>query len=260
MKNLPLDRPLVAFDLETTGTDPLQDRIVEIAIIRLEPAGPQQSFRSLVNPQMPIPPEATRIHGISDQDVADQPTFAQLAAHVARLLDGADLAGFNSIRFDQPFLAQEFLRAQVAVVWEGRRHLDALRIYHIKERRDLSAAVRFYCGRELQGAHSALADAAATLEVLDAQLARYDDLPRDVGQLHQLCNTADPRFLEPSRKLEWNREGKASISFGRHRGRSLEELAEKEPDYLRWIVAQDFTPEVKKIASEALKGKFPKRG
>lgn len=260
MRNLTLDRPLVAFDLETTGTDTERDRIVEIALIRVEPLGLRREFATRVNPGVPIPPEATRVHGISDADVAGAPRFAEIAAEVVALLEGADLAGFNTGRFDLPLLLREFERAGVQLDLAGRRHVDACRIFHQRERRDLTAAVAFYTGQSHAGAHSALADARATLEVLDGQFDRYPDLPRDLNALHKISNPDEGRFIDRTRKFGWNEAGEPAIAFGRHRWRSLRELAQIDPGYLEWIArSADFANDARQIASEALAGRFPPR-
>ncbi len=259
MKNLRLENPLLCFDLETTGVDVGRDRIVQIGLIRIEPDGGRSSFESLVNPRIPIPPGATAVHGITDADVADQPTFADLLPQVTSFFAEADLAGFNSIRFDLPLLQEELRRAGSQLDLGGRRHFDAMRIFHYMEKRDLAAAMQFYCGRELTDAHSALADAGATLEVLDAQLARYQDLPRDPAELHRFCNPDEGRWVDSTRKFYWSDQGEVLFAFGKHRGRPLAEIARSRPDYLDWIATSDFGPEVKQIVAEALAGRFPRK-
>ncbi|MBE0566118.1 MAG: 3'-5' exonuclease [Krumholzibacteria bacterium] len=262
MRNLALDRPLVAFDLETTGVDVDRDRIVQIGLVRLEPGGTSRTWNRLVNPERPIPAEATAIHGISDDDVRDQPTFAQLTAEVETWLAGADLAGFNSTRFDLPLLQAELRRAGSALAFAGARHLDAMSIFHQMERRDLTAAYRFYCGKELTGAHDALADVTATLEVLDAQLERYAELPRDLDALHRFCNPDEGRFVDRTRKFIWNDEGEAVFTFGKVAGRTLQEVAagRETRGFLEWMLGKDFSAEVKAIVRDALVGTFPRRG
>lgn len=182
-QELGLERPLVALDLESTGLDPRADRIVEISLARIEPGGDVESLNTLVFPGLPMPPGAERIHGISDADVAEAPTFADVAAKVARLLRGADLAGYNLLRFDLPLLSAELNRAGLSLEREGRRIVDACAVFKRKERRNLAAAYRFYCGRDLRDPHTAAGDVIATLEVLAGQLRRYSDLPRDVDGL-----------------------------------------------------------------------------
>jgi DNA polymerase-3 subunit epsilon len=191
MKNLTLDRALAVFDLETTGTSPGSDRIVEICVAVLLPDGGRDVVTRRVNPGRPIPPEATAVHGISDSDVADAPPFREIAPGLLRLLEGCDLAGFNVLSYDLPLLQAEFERCNLTFDVGDRRIVDAQRIYHRKEPRTLSAAVKFYTGREHAGAHGAEADVLATVDVLDAQIERYPDLPRDVEGLSRVSRPAD---------------------------------------------------------------------
>jgi DNA polymerase-3 subunit epsilon len=246
MRNLHLERPLVCFDLETTGTDIATDRIVQIGLIRVETDGSRRSFEALVNPQRPIPQQATAVHGIKDADVADKPTLAQLAGEILRFFAGADVAGYNSVSFDLPLLLEELARAGHPLDMSGRRHVDAMRIFH-------------YCDKDLQDAHSALADAGAALEVLDAQVARYPDLPDDTEGLHRFCNEGDERFVDATRKFAWNEQGEAVFGFGRYKGQSLREVARANASYLDWILEQNFTTEVKQIARDARRGVFPRK-
>lgn len=255
---LRLERPLVTLDTETTGADFNSDRVVQIALVKLHPGGRTEEYESLVNPEVPIPLEATAIHGIRDEDVRFAPPFRRIAEEVLRFCEGCDLAGFNLTRFDLPILRGEFQRCGRAWNLDGVRVLDAQRIFHTMEPRDLSAAVRFYCGRELEGAHGALADSRATLAVLLAQLERYPDLPRDVGGLDVRFNLPDARFVDTTRKFRWQ-NGEPVFNFGQKRGRALREVAEKERDYLEWILSQDFGPEVRKLVAGALEGRIPKR-
>ncbi len=261
MNNLQLDRPLVCFDLETTGIDVMRDRIVQIALIRVEPDGSRRSFESLVNPECPIPPGATRVHGITDADVADKPTLARLCAELETMLDGADLAGFNSIRFDLPLLENELQRVGGSFDAGGRRHLDALRIFHRLERRDLTAAYKFYCGKDLVGAHSALVDTEATLEILDAQIAHYDEVPADTEALHRFCNPDANKYVDRTRKFVWNDAGEAVFTFGKLRDRTLRDVVTEASgrSYLEWMIGKDFSDEVKDILRGALNGVFPRR-
>ena len=262
MKNLRLDRPLAFFDLETTGTDTNRDRIVQIAIIRVDPSGLRRTFETLVNPECPIPPSASAIHGIYDADVRDQPTFAQVRAEVEEYLDGADLAGYNSIRFDQPLLQNELRRSGSHADLDEARHLDAMIIFHKMERRDLTAAYRFYCDSVLEDAHSALADTTATLEILDAQVGRYEDVPDTTQELHDFCNADRKRFVDRDRKLIWNDQGEPEFTFGKLRGSTLKGVC-ADPDgrgYLEWILKKDFGEDLKGIIRDALAGVFPVRG
>jgi DNA polymerase-3 subunit epsilon len=286
MGRLQLDRPVVFLDTETTGTDPANDRIVQIGLIKLHPDGREELFRGtgelLVNPERPIPEESTEVHGITDEMVKGAPTFEKLSDSILEFLSGADLGGFNLLRFDIPLLVVEFARAQdrrnktgaapSRPIWDPFnetpdpdgpppvRILDPQVIFHRREPRDLSAAVRFYCGHELEGAHGALADTRASLEVLLGQVRRYDDLPADLEGLHRESNPPDHRFVERSRKFAW-RSGEPAITFGTHRGRLLREMV-LEPEgrgYLFWMRDKDFTPEVKELIGEALDGRVPKR-
>ncbi len=246
-----LDRPLVVFDLETTGIDPATDRIVEIAAVRIETDGQREARTRRVNPERPIPPDATAVHGIRDEDVRDAPTFRQIARALLRWIDGADLAGYNIARFDLPLLEREMRDSGLDLGRADRRIVDAMSIFHRKERRDLAAAVRFYLGREHAGAHSAAADVEAAAEVLDAQLGRYDDLPRSVSDLAAWIAAERGEGAERSPKLTW-RDAEPVFAFGRHQGRSVADVARESPDYLRWILAADFPPETKQVVREVL--------
>jgi DNA polymerase III subunit epsilon len=252
---LSLDRPLVLFDLETTGIDPATDRIVEIACLRLEVDGQRQERTRRINPERPIPPGATAIHGIGDADVRDAPTFRQVAVSLAELLAGADLGGFNVLRFDLPLLSREFRDCGLDPGLETRRVVDAMAIYHRKERRDLAAAARFYLGREHAAAHAAEADLAVTLDVLEAQLERYPDLPRTVGGLSEWIGPGADR-VDSSGKFV-RREGLVVFAFGRHQGKPLAEIAQRFPDYLQWILGQDFPPDACELVRRALSGEPP---
>jgi DNA polymerase-3 subunit epsilon len=254
---LKLERPLCVFDLEATGVDPAQDRIVEISVLRREPDGRETLFSSLVNPGVPIPAEAAEIHGITDAMVADQPPFHAIAPRILKAFDGADLAGFNAIRYDVPLLCAEFKRIGADWPGPGRKVLDPHVIFQRKERRDLSAAYRFFCGKELAGAHRAEADVRATAEVLWAQVERYADLPKDVAGLGAWCAQVDPGRVDAEGKFIW-KSGEAVFNFGVKRGAPLREIAVNEPSYLKWMVEKGrFSPDVIRICREALAGKFP---
>ncbi len=259
MQHVNLDRPLVCFDLETTGVSVDRDRIVEIGLVRVEPDGSRRDYRTLVNPEMPIPPQASAVHGITDADVRDAPTLAAVAREVIDLFADADLAGFNSLSFDAPLLENELRRVGTEFSLSGRRHLDAMRIFHRMEPRTLVAAYQKYCGKDLTEAHAALADVEATLEVLDAMVDRYDDLSGEVDALHKLSNPNEGRFVDRSRKFEWNDDGQAVFAFGKHRGKPLAEIARQYPDYLEWMLGKDFPDEVVAILREALAGKYPEK-
>jgi DNA polymerase-3 subunit epsilon len=251
-----LQRPLVFFDLETTGVDPATDRIVEISALRLSPDGERESRTRRVNPGRPIPPEATAIHGIRDEDVRDEPSFRQLSRGVLEFLDGADLAGFNVVRFDVPLLDREFRDCGLDLGLPGRRVIDVMTIFHRMEPRDLSAAVRFYLGREHEGAHAAEDDVAATASVLEAQLDRYGDLPDTVDGLETFCRRRRPGAVDDAGKFVW-RDGEAVFAFGKHQGKTLRDVVGSDAGYLDWIARSDFPPDAKRVVSEALAGRYP---
>ncbi len=241
--HLNLKKPIVFFDLETTGVDITHDRIVEISIIKVLPSGEEQEKTRRINPGMPIPPEATAIHHISDEDVADCPMFKQIARSLANELTGCDLAGYNSNRFDIPMLDQEFQRAGVKFDFSKARFVDVQTIFHKKEQRTLVAAYRFYCGKELDGAHSANADTRATLEVLKSQLDRYDDLPNDIAELSKFSQMN--RNVDFMGRLVFNDDDKEVINFGKYKGRLAEEVLRKDPSYYDWILKGDFAQNTK---------------
>ncbi len=261
MQNLQLTRPLVVFDLETTGINVDKDKIVQIAMIRIEPGGERTTLDTLVNPEQPIPPEASAVHGIQDADVQDQPTFSQIRQDVEEFLTGADLAGFNSVNFDLPLLQAELNRVGSEMDFPGVRHLDAMKIFHRMERRDLTAAYRLYCGKELTGAHNALADTEATLAILDAQIARYDEVPDEVDALHTFCNPDEGRYVDRKRKFLWDDKGEAEFTFGKYQGKSLNVVVadQRGRSYLEWMLGSDFSEEIKGILRDALDGAFPKK-
>ncbi len=256
MKNLKLDRPLAVFDLETTGTSPSSDRIVEVCVAVLSPDGSRNVVTRRVNPGRPIPPDATKVHGISDADVADAPSFRDIAPDLLRLLEGCDLAGFNVLSFDLPLLQAELERCNLSLDTTQCHVVDAQRIYHRKERRTLSAAVQFYTGVEHTGAHGAEADVLATAEVLDAQVARYPDLPSDVEGLAEVSRPAD--WADSQGKLGWA-AGEVVLRFGKHRDQPLREMARKDASYLRWILDSDFPSDTKKLIQDALDGRVSQK-
>lgn len=257
LANLKLDRPIAFLDLETTGIIPRADRIVEIAIIKMHPDGRQEKLVERINPTVPIPPQTTAIHGISDADVANCPTFADRAQAIFAFLEGCDLGGYNLSRFDVPLLAEEFLRAGLVFVLEGRRVIDAQTIYHKREPRDLSAALRFYCSElDFEDAHSAEADVLATMRVLEGQLERYRDLPRDVAQLDEVCNRSQPDWVDRSGRLKWaNKE--VVLNFGKKKGTSLRYVIENEPSFIKWMLRSDFPRDVLDIVEKAMAGEWP---
>ena len=250
-ETLALDRPVVVFDTETTGVNPRTDRIVEIACVKITPDGRREEWVRRVNPGIPIPPASTAIHGIRDEDVKGLPPFREVARELADFLEGCDLAGYNISGFDLPALRIEFLRAGIAFDVAGRRLLDAQRIFFVREPRHLSAAARFYCQAEHDGAHGALADAEMTLRVLEGQLARYPDIPRSVPELHELFCAGLDQDLDPEGRFRLV-HGEPTVNFGKNRGRSLREMSREEPGFLRWILKGDFSEPVKEIARRYL--------
>ncbi|MCL4282842.1 MAG: 3'-5' exonuclease [Flavobacteriales bacterium] len=239
--NLKLERPLAIFDLETTGTRIGQDRIVQIAVMRLLPDGSRKPWQSLVNPGMPIPAEATAVHGISDADVADSPLLEDLAGEIVQQVEGCDLCGFNVLRFDLPFLSEELFR--VGTPWDPSafRVIDPLRIFHHFERRDLSAASLFYLGKEHQGAHDAMADVEATTEVLLAQIERYAELPRTTDALGDFCGDRR-RAPDAAGKLQFDDHGAVCLSFGKYKGWPVENIGRSDPGYLHWLMTKAELP------------------
>jgi DNA polymerase-3 subunit epsilon len=252
LKNIRLTRPLAILDLETTGTDAKEARIVEISILKLYPDGSRDLRTRRVNPGVPIPPEATAVHGITDADVADAPPFSRIAAGVVEFLDGCDLCGFNVKRYDLRVLSAELKRSGRTLPLIGRFLVDPLQIFHDRERRDLAAALKFYCGKTHDGAHGAEADVLATLEILDAQVERYEDLPRTIEGLHAHLSDSDALDFEGN----FTRDGAGRIvfNFGKYKGRTLDEIARdpRRADYLTWILDQDFFDDSKAIVREAI--------
>lgn len=244
--HLRLTRPLAVLDVETTGTSPKDDRIIEIAIVKFLPDGSRKRYHRRLNPGIPIPAAATAVHGMTDRDVVDCPPFAAIAPSLVRFLRDCDLAGFHVHRFDLVMLLAEFNRAGVPFPLGRRAVIDALQICHQHEPRDLAAAVRHYLGRDHDGAHGALADAYATAAILDAQLARYADLPRTVAELHAHMTEVD--LAGHFRR----QDGRIIFAFGKYAGRPLEEVARRDEDYLYWMLDQDFLPDAKALVTQAL--------
>lgn len=258
LENLNLDRPLVVFDIESTGVVPQRDRIVEIAVMKVMPDGSRRTTVRRLNPGMPIPPGATAIHGITDADVAECPFFEDIAEKLYAYLDGCDLAGYNIQGFDIPLLENEFKRAGLNFTAESRRVIDAYNIFCKLYPRTLTAAYQFFCGRELEGAHGAAADTEATWEVILGQLAKHAELPRTTAELAEFADVTDPDAIDRTRRFKWNGD-EAVVNFGKYAGRTLRDIAENEPGFLRWIIKNDFPDDVREIAGNALIGKFPER-
>lgn len=245
---LNLRNPLVFFDLETTGIDIVHDRIVEISMVKVMPNGDEIVKTRRINPGMPIPPESTAIHGITDDDVKDCPSFKEIAKSLAAQIEGCDLAGFNSNRFDIPMLAEEFLRAGVDVNLGRRKFVDVQTIFHKKEQRNLTAAYKFYCQKDLENAHSAEADTMATYEVLKAQLDRYPDLENDINFLSQYSSFS--KNVDFAGRMVYNEQGKEMINFGKYKGRLVEEVLKNDPGYYGWMMNGDFPLNTKQMLTE----------
>lgn len=242
---LKLNRPICFFDLETTGVDVAKDRIVEIAILKIFPNGNKESKTWLVNPTISIPPQTTAVHGITNEKVANEPTFKELASQIYNMIKDSDLAGFNSDRFDIPLLAEELLRADVDFDMKNRVSVDVQTIFHKKEERTLSAAYRFYCNETLVNAHSAMADTEATYEVLKAQLDRYEDLENNMNTL--AAYTTRKKSVDFAGFIALNAEGKEIFTFGKHKGALVEDVLDREPGYFGWIQNADFPLYTKKV-------------
>ena len=257
MLTLKLDRPLVVFDIESTGVSPRKDRIIELAAIKVNPDGSEVERCWLLNPTVPIPAETTAIHGITDEIVRDCPTFADKAAEILAFFDGCDVSGFNADRFDIPCLEEEFARVGMNFAASRRRHVDVQRIYHRMEPRDLTAAVRLYLGRDHTGAHGAEADTRATLEVLKAQMTRYADLPKTTAEMDEYLAPHDPLNADRMGLIRWV-NGQWTVNFGKKKGESLKNLLLNEPNFLKWILKGDFDTEVRMIVRDLLdNGRLP---
>ncbi|MFP4473714.1 MAG: exonuclease domain-containing protein [Candidatus Omnitrophota bacterium] len=252
-----LTRPLVTLDLETTGTWIEKDRIIEIGMIRLEPDGDQKIFNQRVNPGMPIPAVVSELTGISNDDVKDSPKFKEIAQSVLDFLAGADLAGFNLERFDLPVLAREFSEIGIDFRWKERAVYDAQKVYHLNEKRDLTAAYAFYCGKPLEDAHSALADSQATLEILESQVAKYGEGDDTVDVLGKFEYNVTSDYYDADRRFRWW-NGELYMMFGKYaRKKTLKQIACEDPRYLEWIMSANFSQAVKDLCAGALDGKFP---
>ena len=247
--DLKLNNPLVFFDLETTGINITRDRIVEISVLKVHPNGKEETKTRRINPEMHIPPESTAIHGITDDDVKDCPTFKQVAKSFADLLEGCDMAGFNSSRFDVPMLTEEFLRAGVDFDTSKRKFIDVQIIFHRKEQRTLEAAYTFYCNKKLENAHSAEADVVATYEVLKSQLDKYNDLENDINYLSKEYSSFNNN-VDLAGRIILNDKGVEVFNFGKHRGKSVAEVLKKEPSYYSWMMDGDFHLNTKQVLTK----------
>jgi DNA polymerase-3 subunit epsilon len=253
---LNLRRSLAFVDLETTGINITTDRIVEISVLKISPEGKEEWMTSRINPEIAIPPKSTAIHGISDADVADSPRFRDIAKNLASFLEGCDLSGYNALKFDIPVMAEEFLRVNVDFNFKKRRYVDVQVIFHKKEQRTLAAAYQFYCKRDLQNAHSSMADTMATYEVLKAQLDRYKDLENDVEKLADFSaynNSAD--FIG---RIIFDENGDEIFNFGKYKGKLVVQVFRDDPSYYSWMMKGDFSLYTKKVLTEIKLREFGK--
>ena len=251
---LELKRPLCFFDLETTGVNVVKDRIVEIAVLKLLPNGNKEGKTWLVNPEMPIPKGASDVHGITDEKVADAPNFKTLAGEIYAFMKGCDWAGFNSDRFDIPMIAEEFMRAELDFDLKNHKTIDVQTIFHKMEQRTLSAALKFYCDKDLTNAHSAMADTEATYQVLLAQVERYEELENNLDFLSQFSTRK--RSLDVAGFIVLNKENQPCFSFGKLKGKTIDEVLEKEPGYFGWLLDADFPLYTKKVLTALRLSKF----
>ena len=245
---LKIKRPLCFFDLETTGINITNDRIVEMAVLKLHTDERIEKKVWLINPQIPIPDEVSAIHGITDQMVSDAPTFKQLSKTIYSFIKGSDLAGYNSDRFDIPLLMEELLRSEIDFKTKELKTIDVQTIFHKMEQRNLSAALEFYCNKKIEKAHSAAIDTQATFDVLMAQLDRYDNLEPNVSFLNDF--TKRKKSVDFAGYIVFNKKGKECFSFGKHKGKTVQEVIEKEPGYFGWLLNADFPLYTKKILTE----------
>ncbi|UCH13612.1 MAG: 3'-5' exonuclease [Bacteroidales bacterium] len=252
---LKLRNPLIFFDLETTGINISSDRIVEISYLKIYPNGDEESKTTKINPTIPIPEKATQVHGITDEDVKDAPPFSDVARTLAKTMEGCDLAGYNSNKFDIPLLAEEFIRTGIDMDLKKRKFVDVQVIFHKKEQRTLSAAYKFYCNKELDEAHSAEADTRATYEILKAQLEMYDDLPNDIDKLS--AYSSHNKNVDFAGRIVYNEKGEETFNFGKYKGQKVEDVFKKDPAYYGWMINNDFPLYTKNVlTSIKLRGAF----
>lgn len=254
---LKLTRPLAFIDLETTGINLGSDRIVEIGMIKILPDGNRSTKRKLLNPEIPIPQSSADIHGITNEMVKDAPTFKQAASDIRQFLDNCDLSGYNSNRFDIPMLMEEFLRADVEFDMKGRKLVDVQKVFHMMEQRTLTAAYKFYCQKDLEGAHSAEADARATMEILEAQVERYPQIGNTVDSIIKF--TGEEVIVDFARRFVMDK-GVEIFNFGKHKGRPVTEVLKAEPQYYDWMMRGDFPLHTKQKLTEILNRSLLKKG
>ncbi|MCX6206243.1 MAG: 3'-5' exonuclease [Bacteroidetes bacterium] len=254
---LQLTRPIAFIDLETTGINITTDRIVELAIVKISPDGSKIVKRKLINPLMPIPASSSAIHGITDEMVKDAPSFKQIANEIKQFIEGADLGGYNSNRFDIPMLLEEFLRAGIEYTVDGKKLVDVQKIFHMMEQRTLSAAYKFYCSKTLEGAHGAEADATATWEVLEAQLERYPQIGDSVESIVKF--TGEDDIVDFARRFV-KEKGIEVFNFGKHKGKPVSQVLREEPQYYDWMMKGDFPINTKQKLTEMLNKTLLKKG
>lgn len=254
--NLNLKIPLCFFDIEATGINVAHDRIIEIAVLKVFPNGEIQRKANLINPTIPIPPESTAIHGITNEQVANQPSFKEVAKDYVRFFEGADLSGFNILKFDVPILVEEFLRADVEFDYTRKKIIDSQKIFHLMEKRTLSAAYKFYCNKEMDNAHSAESDTLASMEVLMSQIDKYngldvtDSLERKVGMIKNdmdtLAKLVGDDMIDLAGRMIKNNKGEVIFNFGKHKGKTVEKVFKDEPAYYDWMMNGDFSLDTKR--------------
>lgn len=250
---LNLKRPLIFFDLETTGTNILTDRIVELSYLKVFPDGHIETKARRINPERPIPPQSTAIHHITDDDVKNEPTFAQIAKSLLEIFNDSDVAGFNSNKFDVPLLMEEFARVNLKFETEGRHFIDVQNIFHKMEQRTLVAAYRFYCGKELDGAHSAEADTRATYEVLLSQIEKYPELENSVEKMEEFSRIG--KNVDLAGRIVFNDDNEPTFNFGKHKGKTLREVWSREPSFFDWMMQGAFPKNTKDVV-QGYKFKF----
>ena len=250
---LNLKRPLIFFDLETTGTNVIHDRIVELSYIKIYPDGREEKKSRRINPGIPIPAASSAVHHITDDDVKDEPMFKHIAKSLHAIFDGCDIAGFNSNKFDVPLLMEEFARCGINFDVASRHFIDVQNIFHKMEQRTLVAAYRFYCGKELEGAHSALADTQATYEVLKEQIQKYDELENDVESLAKFSTVG--RNLDLAARIILDDNDRPIFNFGKHKGKTVKEVLKKEPSFFDWVMQGEFPKNTKDVLLN-LKAKY----
>ncbi len=262
LKNLKLERQMAFIDLETTGNRYYADRIVEFSVLKIQPDGREEYKSRRVNPEMLISIEATNKHGVTNADLEEEPTFRQLANGICKFLEGCDLSGFNILGFDLLLLEHEFERVGIEFSRDNRQIVDSMAIFHMREPfdpnapRNLEAAYQKYCNKILANAHSADSDVRASVEILDGQLEMYGDLPCDAERLCLICLEPRKNFIDAIGRFAWL-EGEVAFNFGKHRGRPVREIVREYPDYLSWVLTQDFSPEVRDIVTKALEDELP---